>query len=105
MSFNSPNIPIGQQPSAGSLSVVFASDMAPLAITGTITSTDLANGVPGSPTPVQAVAIGGRDGSGNLQLLKVSSTGVLSVDGSAVTQPVSGTFWQATQPISGTVTA
>ena len=27
------------------------------------------------------------------------------VDGSGVTQPVSGTFWQATQPVSGTVTA
>ena len=29
----------------------------------------------------------------------------LKVDNSAVTQPVSGTFWQATQPVSGTVTA
>lgn len=29
----------------------------------------------------------------------------LKVDGSGVTQPVSGTFWQATQPVSGTVTA
>lgn len=29
----------------------------------------------------------------------------VKVDGSAVTQPVSGTFWQATQPVSGTVTA
>lgn len=28
----------------------------------------------------------------------------IKVDGSAVTQPVSGTFWQATQPVSGTVT-
>lgn len=32
-------------------------------------------------------------------------TNALKVDGSAVTQPVSGTFWQATQPVSGTVTA
>lgn len=29
----------------------------------------------------------------------------VKVDGSAVTQPVSGTFFQATQPISGTITA
>ena len=29
-----------------------------------------------------------------------TTTGVLSVDGSASTQPVSGTFWQATQPVS-----
>lgn len=32
-------------------------------------------------------------------------TNALKVDGSATTQPVSGTFWQATQPVSGTVTA
>jgi hypothetical protein len=34
----------------------------------------------------------------------VSSAGALKVDGSGVTQPVSGTFWQVTQPVSGTVT-
>jgi hypothetical protein len=34
----------------------------------------------------------------------VTGSNALKVDGSAVTQPVSGTFWQATQPISGTVT-
>ena len=32
-------------------------------------------------------------------------TGRLPVDGSGVTQPVSCTFWPATQPVSGTVTA
>lgn len=32
--------------------------------------------------------------------LSLTTTGALRVDGSAVTQPVSGTFWQATQPIS-----
>jgi hypothetical protein len=35
----------------------------------------------------------------------VTASNALKVDGSAVTQPVSGTFWQATQPVSGTVTA
>lgn len=30
----------------------------------------------------------------------VSASGALKVDNSAVTQPVSGTFWQATQPVS-----
>lgn len=35
----------------------------------------------------------------------VTAGGALVVDGSAVTQPVSGTFWQTTQPISGTITA
>lgn len=34
----------------------------------------------------------------------VSAANALKVDNSGVTQPVSGTFWQATQPISGTVT-
>jgi hypothetical protein len=33
------------------------------------------------------------------------ASGRLPVDGSGVTQPVSGTFWQTTQPVSGTVTA
>jgi hypothetical protein len=35
--------------------------------------------------------------------LTVTSTRLL-VDGSGVTQPVSGTFWQATQPVSGPLT-
>src|SRR6516165_467789 len=36
--------------------------------------------------------------------LSLNTAGGLRVDGSAVTQPVSGTFWQATQPVSGTIT-
>ncbi len=32
--------------------------------------------------------------------LTVTAAGAAKVDGSAVTQPVSGTFWQATQPVS-----
>lgn len=36
------------------------------------------------------------------QQLAVSAAGAAKVDGSAVTQPVSGTFWQTTQPISNT---
>lgn len=43
--------------------------------------------------------------SGGTNVATVSAGGALKVDGSAVTQPVSGTFWQATQPISGTVIA
>jgi hypothetical protein len=35
----------------------------------------------------------------------VTAGSALKVDGSAVTQPVSGTFWQATQPVSGSVTS
>jgi hypothetical protein len=36
--------------------------------------------------------------------LSLTLAGALRTDSSAVTQPVSGTFWQATQPVSGTVT-
>ena len=43
--------------------------------------------------------------NGQMVALQTNVSGALKVDGSAVTQPVSGTFWQATQPVSGTVTA
>lgn len=39
-----------------------------------------------------------------VRLTSTTILGTVTVDGSGVTQPVSGTFWQATQPISGTVT-
>jgi hypothetical protein len=38
--------------------------------------------------------------TGKTSPLSLTTTGGLRVDGSGVTQPVSGTFWQATQPIS-----
>lgn len=43
--------------------------------------------------------------TGRTDPLSLTTAGALRVDSSAVTQPVSGTFWQATQPvsISGTV--
>lgn len=41
--------------------------------------------------------------SGGTNAATVSAAGAVKTDGSAVTQPVSGTFWQATQPVSGTV--
>jgi hypothetical protein len=59
-------------------------------ISGTITATNSANGNTGSSVPTQATQIGGSDGT-NLRAMKVSSAGVVSVDGSASTQPVSGT--------------
>src|SRR6516162_1915047 len=43
--------------------------------------------------------------NGQSAALQANSSGSLLVAGSAVTQPVSGTFWQAPQPVSGTVTA
>jgi hypothetical protein len=38
--------------------------------------------------------------TGNINPLSLTTAGALRVDGSSTVQPVSGTFWQATQPIS-----
>lgn len=54
--------------------------------------------------PVLIAGTANATATGTVQVAKVSSGGAVTVDGSAVTQPVSGTFWQATQPVSGTVT-
>jgi hypothetical protein len=55
----------------------------------------------GSAFPATGTAIGVKDSAGtNMTFLQVNASNALKVDGSAVTQPVSGTFWQATQPIS-----
>jgi len=55
----------------------------------------------GAAFPSTGTAIGVKDSTGtNMTNLKVNASNALVVDGSAVTQPVSGTFWQATQPIS-----
>ena len=55
----------------------------------------------GSAFPTTGTAIGVKDSTGtNMTNLKVNASNGLVVDGSAVTQPVSGTFWQTTQPIS-----
>ncbi len=53
----------------------------------------------GDPLPAS------QSGTWTVQPGNTANTTAWKVDGSAVTQPVSGTFWQATQPISGTVTA
>lgn len=46
----------------------------------------------------QVVVVGDPTTAANVAA--VSAAGRVSVDGSGVTQPVSGTFWQATQPVS-----
>lgn len=61
-----------------------------------------------TPTAVSAddeAVLQWADRNGRLHVTGDSSMTALKVDGSGVTQPVSGTFWQATQPVSGTVTA
>jgi len=55
----------------------------------------------GSAFPATGTAIGVMNSAGTAMTnLKVNASGGLVVDGSAVTQPVSGTFWQTTQPVS-----
>lgn len=60
----------------------------------------------GAATAAKQPALGtaGTPSSDVLSMQGVSGGVAVKVDGSAVTQPVSGTFWQATQPVSGTVT-
>jgi hypothetical protein len=96
-----PKIPnsttLGQQVMANSLPVVIASDQ-----------TSVHTTVDSSALPAGASTSAKQD-TGNTSLasidskvpsnLTVTSTRLL-VDGSGVTQPVSGTFWQATQPVS-----
>lgn len=78
-------------------------------ISGTITATNSANGNTGSAVPVQATQMAGSNG-GNLVAIKVSGTGVQSVDASGTTVPVSaaalplpsGAATAAKQPALGT---
>lgn len=62
------------------------------------------------PVSVSGVATAANQTSGNSSLSSIDGkvpalvSGRLPVDGSGVTQPVSGTFWQATQPVSGPLT-
>lgn len=75
-------------------------------ITGSITATNPSVGATGAAVPASATFIGGTDGT-NLRAAHVSAAGLVSVDGSGATQPVSGTVavsnFPATQPVSGTV--
>jgi len=53
-----------------------------------ITASNPSVSLTGSSVPTQATMVGGTDGT-NLRAVRVSSTGVVSVDGSATTQPIS----------------
>ena len=82
---------VGQKLSAASSPVVISSDQSPIPITGSITANDPSVGVVGVAVPASATQNAGRDGSGNLRAIAVTTTGTQLVDGSAVTQPVSAT--------------
>jgi hypothetical protein len=71
----------------------------PVPITGTISTTNSANGTPGTTPPAAATYIAGLTSTsspsyttGNLEPLSLTLAGAVRVDGSAVTQPVSGTL-------------
>lgn len=87
-SIDSKTLGAGQKTMANSYPVVIASDQSAIPITGSITASNASIGLTGTAVPSSATFVGGTDGT-NLRALKVSSTGVLSVDGSAVTQPIS----------------
>ena len=72
-------------------------------ISGTVTANNASVSATGSAVPASATMVGGTDGT-TLRAILTDSSGrqVVNVNG---TVPVSGTFWQATQPVSGTVTA
>lgn len=81
-------VEVGQQLMASSLPVVIASDQSAIPVTGTITANNPSVAPTGAAVPADATMVGGTDGT-NLRAIKVSTAGVVSVDGSAVTQPVS----------------
>lgn len=60
-------------------------------------------GTVGSTAPTSANLYAGSDGT-NLRAVSVDSSGRINTNING-TVPVSGTFWQATQPVSGSVTA
>ena len=81
-------ISTGQATMVQSIPVVIASDQDPIPITGTIDAANPSVSDTGAAVPAQATMVGGSDGT-NLRALKVSVTGMASVDGSGVTQPIS----------------
>lgn len=79
---------LGQTNMAGSLSVTIASNQTAVPISGTVTATNAANGTLGAAAPTVATQIAAQQG-GNLQYLAATAAGLLKVDGSGVTQPIS----------------
>jgi len=87
---------------AGTQRVVLSSD-------SVVTASEASIGLTGATPPTSANLAGFVNPAGNLASAKVNATSALLLDGSAVTQPVSGTVsvnnFPATQPVSGTVAA
>lgn len=77
-------------PSAGVLTVQGDPSGTAIPITGSISATNPSVSATGAAVPADATFVGGSDGT-NLVAVKVSAAGVVSVDGSGSTQPISGT--------------
>jgi len=82
---------LGQKTASGSMAVVLATDQTPIPISGSITTTNSANGTPNAIAPPQATMVGGFDGT-KLQALKVAADGTLQT-----------TFTNSSMPVTGTV--
>jgi len=79
---------LGSTTMAGSLSVTIANNQTAIPVSGTVTATNAANGTLGATAPTVATQIAG-DSAGLLTALQVTAGGLLKVDGSGVTQPIS----------------
>ena len=103
-------------PAAGVVTIQGIAGGTAIPVSGTITATNASIGVVGTTPPTSATYIGGSVTTaaptyvtGNMDPLSLTTAGALRVDGSAVTQPVSGTVaatqsgaWNITN-ITGTV--
>jgi hypothetical protein len=77
-----------------------------LALDATVSNAQFTAGTTTAPGKVAVVGGKTSDSTPQYQPLPLTNGGAaVKIDGSAATQPVSGTFWQTTQPVSGTVTA
>ena len=83
---------LGQTTMAFSTPVMIASDQPPIPVEATIDTTGLATDIGQAAGNSSLSSIDGK--------LPSLVSGRVPVDGSAVIQPVSGTFWQTTQPTS-----
>lgn len=99
---------LGQAAMAASAPVVIASDQSSIPVTGAFFQATQPVSAASLPLPTGAAVSAkqpslGTAGSASADVITVqgvASMTALKVDGSAVTQPVTGTFFQATQPVS-----
>lgn len=94
------NFPVTQQVTG---TVSATQGTSPWVVSGTVSASNPSVGATGAAVPADATMVGGSDGT-DLRALLTDATGQLKVLVEN-TVPVTGTFFQATQPVSGTVTA